>query len=168
MSCPLIKWLCSKETPETHQDKVPGQPALGNPAEADVGPEDLHRSLTLHTWVGYSALVCLLKHLNSDQLPVRKDAGTRNDPKLNPPKGFILKQQLPIPENLVATVRRELRPFYRGHQQGGPRSHSTSADEHESATGATESQNSEQTRTAEGGRILFSLGEQPLSRKGHW
>lgn len=114
----LIMWRCSKEIPETQQDMVPGPPAPGSPAGAAAGPADLHRSLTFHTWVGCSASVCLLKHLSSNQLPVRKDAGTRNDPKLNPPSGFIPKQ-LPTPENLVSTVRREVRPFYHGHQLGG-------------------------------------------------
>lgn len=152
----LIMWRCSKDFPETQQDMVPGPPALRNPAGADARPADLHRSLIFHTWVGCSASVCLLKHLSSNQLPVRKDAGTRNDPKLNPPSGFIPKQ-LPTPENLVSTVRREVRPFYHGHQLGGCRRHSTSSAEHESAPAATESQNSEKIRKAEGGRILFPL-----------
>lgn len=66
----------------------------------------------LHTWVGYSAFVCLLKHLNSDLLPARKDAGTRNDPKLNPPSGFIPKQQLAPSEPPVVTQSEERKDHF--------------------------------------------------------
>lgn len=90
----------------------PDHSALGNPAGADVGPEDFHRSLTLHTWVGYSVSISLLKHLNSDQLPGRRDAGTRDDPKLIPPSGFIPKHQLSTPENPVATQSGERKDHF--------------------------------------------------------
>lgn len=76
----------------------------------------------LYTWVGYSALVCLLKHLNSDQLL----GGMLGQGMI--PNSILLQDsspdKFPTPENPVATHSEERKDLFILDINWGGRSHS--------------------------------------------
>ena len=148
--------LADLQRPRAHS---PLQPAVGERAGAEglaqrtsMGPFQPHPPVWL------CALLFLLKALNSAPMPAGKGAGARDDPKLLPFPGSFPAQELPTPEDTMAdTVRRGKRFFYCQQQLRGPRSHSGSAGENQSAPATTESESSDKPPEAGRGRIWFPL-----------